>query len=133
MKISTLIIMLSVFSLLAYFILSSGGDPNNKTSEYNEPVQNVFVDQGKQIIEIKAKGGFSPRKTYAKAGIPTILKMETKNTFDCSSSVRIPKMDISQSLPPTGVVEIDLGIPKVSVLKGTCSMGMYPFEINFQE
>ena len=84
------------------------------------------------MISLSVKGGFSPGKTYAKAGIPTILKMETKNTFDCSSSVRIPSMDITQSLPPTGVVEIDLGTPKVSVLKGTCSMGMYPFEINFQ-
>ncbi len=95
-------------------------------------VDNVHVINGQQIIEIKAKGGFLPRRTLAKAGIPTILRFNTSGTFDCSASVRIPSMNISKSLPPSGATDIDLGSAQIGVLKGTCGMGMYPFEIDFQ-
>ena len=87
---------------------------------------------GKQIIEIKAKGGFLPRESVAKAGITTVLRLNTNGTFDCSSSVRIPSMNISKVLPSTGTTDIDLGSPNVTTLHGSCGMGMYPFEIKFQ-
>lgn len=93
---------------------------------------NVTIEDGVQIIEIRAKGGYTPRSSVAKAGIPTILRFDSKGTFDCSASVRIPKMNISKSLDFSGLTDIDLGVQTVGTLKGTCSMGMYPFEIVFQ-
>jgi plastocyanin domain-containing protein len=96
------------------------------------PANNVSMVDGKQIIEISAKGGYQPRKSIAKAGIPTIIRFDTKGTFDCSSSVRIPSMNISQVLPQTGSTDIDVGTQKVATLQGTCGMGMYPFEVEFQ-
>ena len=96
------------------------------------PANNVSVVDGKQIIEISAKGGYQPRKSIAKAGIPTIIRFDTKGTFDCSSSVRIPSMNISQVLPQTGSTDINVGTQKVATLQGTCGMGMYPFEVDFQ-
>jgi plastocyanin domain-containing protein len=93
---------------------------------------NVTVQGDKQIVELRAKGGYQPRKSTAKAGMPTILKIDTNGTFDCSSSVRIPSMNISRILPATGSTEIDLGSPGAGVVYGTCGMGMYPFEIDFQ-
>ena len=93
---------------------------------------NVTIVDGKQIIELNAKGGFNPEKSIAKAGIPTILRFNTKNTFDCSSSIRIPSMNISKNLPQTGSTDIDIGIQQVATLQGTCGMGMYPFEVEFQ-
>jgi plastocyanin domain-containing protein len=101
---------------------------NNTTALAN----NVTIVDGKQIIEIHAKGGYLPRKSIAKAGIPTILRFDTQGTFDCSASVRIPSMDISKSLPQTGTTDIDLGTQKIGLFQGTCGMGMYPFEIDFQ-
>ncbi|MFA5888914.1 MAG: hypothetical protein WCW47_02590 [Candidatus Paceibacterota bacterium] len=95
------------------------------------PVNNVTIVDGKQIIEIQAKGGYSPRKSVAKAGIPTIIRFNTAGTFDCSSFVRIPSMNISQNLSQSGTTDIDLGSPTVAILQGMCGMGMYPFEINF--
>lgn len=92
----------------------------------------VEMVDGKQIIQIKAKGGYFPMKVTAKAGMPTTLRVTTKGTFDCSASIRVPSMDISEALPPTGETDIDLGIPKSGKLAGTCGMGMYPFEIDFQ-
>lgn len=68
----------------------------------------------------------------AKAGIPTIIRFDTKGTFDCSSAVRIPSMDISKNLPQTGSTDIDIGVPQVATLQGTCGMGMYPFEVEFK-
>jgi len=93
---------------------------------------NVSMVDGKQVIEITAKGSYQPRKSAAKAGIPTVLKFNTNGTFDCTSVVRIPSMNITQNLPPSGTTEIDLGTPSVAKLQGTCGMGMYPFEIDFQ-
>lgn len=93
---------------------------------------NVTLIDGKQIINLRTKGGFSPLSSSAKAGVPTILKVSTKGTFDCSSVLRIPSLNIFKNLPPSGTTEIDLGSPQVGVLQGTCGMGMYPFEIDFQ-
>ncbi len=98
-----------------------------------EPVNNVSIVDGKQIITITAKGGYKPTNSVAKAGISTIIRFDTRGTFDCSSSVNIPSMNISKILPQTGSTDIDIGIPGVDALQGTCGMGMYPFSITFQE
>jgi len=104
----------------------------NKPSAQNEvPANNVTIEGGQQIIDITAKGGYTPRTTTAKAGIPTILRFHTTGTFDCSSSVRIPSMGISKSLPSTGTVDIPIADPKAGPLIGMCGMGMYPFQVNF--
>lgn len=94
-------------------------------------VNNVTIVDGKQVIEIKAKGGYLPRKSIAKAGIPTILRFDTNGTFDCSSSVRVPSLKISKTLPQTGVTDIDIGVGQPGTLQGMCGMGMYPFEVEF--
>ena len=123
----------------AYFFVGNSSNPgpsptNNKVAqiENTAPVHNVNIVNGKQIIEITAKGGYQPRQSIAKAGIPTILRFDTNGTFDCSSSVRIPAMKISKSLPQSGTTDIEIGTPSVTTLQGACGMGMYPFEINFQ-
>ena len=96
------------------------------------PANNVSIENGIQIIEIKAKGGYLPRESVAKAGIPTIIRFNTKGTFDCSSSVRIPSMDLFKNLPQSGTTDIDLGSQPLGTLQGTCGMGMYPFEVEFK-
>ena len=92
----------------------------------------MTVVDGKQIVDIRVRGGYQPRISTAKAGIPTILRFETNNTFDCSSSIRIPSLNISKGLPQTGSTDIDAGTPQISTLQGTCGMGMYQFQVNFQ-
>ena len=102
---------------------STGGQPDG---------QNVSVVNGQQIIEISAKGGYQPRTSLAKADLPTIIRFNTAGSFDCSSAVRIPSLRISRNLPISGVTDIDIGRPKLGSLRGTCSMGMYRFEIKFE-
>lgn len=104
----------------------SGGDNGNTDQGAN----NVSVVDGKQIIEIRAKGGYLPRVTTAKAGMPTTLRVNTSGTFDCSSAIRIPSLKVSKNLPANGVTDIDLGTLATGAISGNCSMGMYPFQIN---
>ena len=95
------------------------------------PANNVSIVDGKQIVEIRARGGYQPRVSAAKAGLPTIIRFQTNGTFDCSSSVRIPSLGISKLLPQTGTTDIDLGLAQAGKLQGMCGMGMYFFEVNF--
>lgn len=116
-------------------VYTRGGFKNTNSTineENSGSVNNVSIVDGKQIIEIKAKGGFLPRESFAKAGIPTILRFDTNGTFDCSSSVSIPSIGVSKILPSSGVTDIDIGTQPATVLNGTCGMGMYPFQIDFQ-
>ena len=125
MKSITLSIIVVTLLVVGALMLSQ-----NKGQEIN--VNNVSMIDGKQIIDLTAKGGYSPSKSVAKAGVPTILRFTTNGTFDCSSSVRIPVMNLSQNLALSGKTDIDLGNPKEGILRGSCGMGMYPFEINFK-
>jgi plastocyanin domain-containing protein len=102
------------------------------TSDTSLPANNVSIVDGKQIIEINARGGYQPRKSVARAGMPTVIRFNTTNTFDCSASVRIPSLNVSEVLPQTGVKNIDVGTQKIGTLQGSCGMGMYPFEVEFE-
>jgi len=127
----TLIILLLVIS--GVFFIFKKSSPQNSSQNYTPvPAENVSIEDGVQVIAIRAKGGYQPRASVAKAGIPTIIRFDSKGTFDCSASVRIPSLKISRSLEFSGSTDIDLGTPKKGLMRGSCSMGMYPFEIEFQ-
>ncbi|MCR4307154.1 MAG: cupredoxin domain-containing protein [Candidatus Berkelbacteria bacterium] len=129
MKSTAISIIVSIVLIGGAVLLARG----NSNPEADILVNNVSVVDGKQIIEIRAKGGYQPRKSIAKAGTPTILRFDTNGTFDCSSSVRIASLDISKILPQRGTTDVDIGVNQTGTLQGACSMGMYPFEIEFQD
>ena len=126
--------MKTVLAIIVAGLLVSGAllYRGSDNSPLVENVHNVSVVGGKQIIEINAKGGYTPRVSFAKANLPTTLRFNTNGTFDCSASVRIPSLNISKLLPNSGTTDIDLGNQKLGTLHGTCGMGMYPFTIEFQ-
>lgn len=104
---------------------------NSRESDLGETASVEMVD-GKQIINISAKGGYSPRIVNAKAGIDTVIKMKTENTFDCSASLVIPEISYQKLLSSTGVEEIEISGEKAKgTMQGLCSMGMYNFQIRF--
>jgi len=85
-----------------------------------------------QIIEIKAQHGYSPLVSTAKANTPTIIRMTTGGSFDCSSAVVIPSLNYHTRLPMSGSTDIEVPAqPAGTKLTGTCGMGMYSFEIDF--
>ena len=123
-------------SLLVAGVLIGGAlffaNSNSSWDTNQELSQNVSVVDGVQFVDIKAKGGYFPRLTYAQSGIPTILRIETNNTFDCSSALVIPSLKYRANLEPSGVTEIELPPQKAgSSQKGLCSMGMYGLEVRF--
>jgi plastocyanin domain-containing protein len=130
MKAITISIIAVIILIGGTFILTKENSQNQASTQV--VANNVTVVDGKQIITINAKGGYQPRTSIAKAGIPTVIRFDTNGTFDCSSSVRIPSMNISKTLPQTGSTDIDVGTQQVATLKGTCGMGMYPFEVEFK-
>ena len=138
MKSTVVSIIIAVFILGgAVYLTNNMASPSSGKATAEVPVQeenihNVSVVDGKQIIEINTKGGYSPKLSTAKAGMPTILRFKTNGTFDCSSSIRIPSMNISKLLPNTGTTDIDLGTQKLGTLSGTCGMGMFRFDVLFK-
>ncbi len=125
---------LIISSLVIFILLIAGAFTfkySDKIIEYNS-ADFVSVKDGTQYINLKAKGGYNPRKLTAQANLPTVLRFETATTFDCSASVRLPSINKSQLLPMTGVTDINIGTSTAGVFKGTCGMGMYSFEIDFK-
>lgn len=127
MKTTPIIILISALLLSAIIIFSLGSPEQSSPS-----VNNVSIVDGKQIITIKAKGGYAPRITSAKAGLATVIKMDTAGTFDCSSAVVIPSLAYRKNLAPSAETLIDVPPQKSGAkLQGLCAMGMYSFTINF--
>jgi plastocyanin domain-containing protein len=129
MKPTILAIIIGGAFVVSAFILSQ-----DKTKPADLQSQNnVTIENGKQIVSISAKGGYSPRLSKAKSDIPTTLKIETTGTFDCSSALSIPVLKYQENLPPSGVTEIELPAQKAgTVIEGMCAMGMYRFEMAFE-
>ena len=120
-----------VISILITGILVGGAIVLTR-SNGTPPVDNVTVVEGKQIIEVMAKGRYSPRLTTAKADIPTIVRMKTMGTYDCTAALKILNIGYEKMLPPTGVTDIELPPQKAgSTVQGMCAMGMYNFAIQF--
>ena len=105
---------------------------NNSAKNSGTVGTSIINSDGKQIIELLARAGYSPASISASANAETILRVKTDSTFDCSSSLTIPKLGIRKNLPPTAVTDILLGTFNPNTkLAGTCSMGMYHFNIAF--
>ena len=126
-----------VISIIVIAVFVGGGvwlsqGKNDSSTGTQQTAGNVSMVDGKQVITINAKGGYSPKVTTAKAGIPTVIKMNTQSTFDCSSALNIPSLGISKNLTPSGETLIDVPLQNAgTTLQGLCSMGMYNFAINF--
>jgi len=93
---------------------------------------NIEIRDGVQYITIDAGGGYFPRASSAQADIPTKLIVKTSGTYDCSSALVIRSIGYQKILSQTGEEIIDIGTSRAgSSVRGTCSMGMYNFIINF--
>jgi Cu+-exporting ATPase len=119
-----LAILLATVLIGGALIYRSGGQPATLAT----------IDaSGRQIIDITARGGYSPRLISAKAGIATTIRVTTKETYDCSASLVIPKLKYEKFLSSSGTEEIVVPAEKATgTLNGLCGMGMYSFKINFE-
>ncbi len=128
---STISLVASAFiiGLALLFVVTRGGGQSETVSS---DVDAVSVVDGKQIITIAAKGGYSPRIVMAQAGMPTVLRMKTTGTFDCSSALVIPSINYRANLPASGITEIEIPAQEAGkTIQGVCGMGMYSFALQF--
>ena len=126
----------TVTSILVAGLLIGGAILFSNTSVSNTKnigsAHNVSMEGETQVVAISARGGYQPRVSEAKAGIPTVLRVETNGTYDCSASLVVPDANFRGFLKPTGIEEIKLSAQKAgAVVRGLCSMGMYNFSVNF--
>jgi plastocyanin domain-containing protein len=119
--------VIAVLALGGYIVSNLGGQETGPAP--STLGSNVSVVDGTQIITLSAKGGYQPKRSVAAAGLPTILRVNTNGTFDCSSALRIPSLKVSENLPMNGTTDIKLGTLSAGTIPGNCGMGMYPFEI----
>src|SRR5215216_4301992 len=91
-----ILILISILGLM--FVLGAKGAGDNIVADNST----ISFEGDSQIIEITAKGGYSPKVVEAKANTATTLRMITKNTFDCSTALVIPKLGINKNLPING-------------------------------
>ena len=122
----SIIISVALIGGTLYFVsdrsISSGGEIAQS--------QNVEIRDGVQYVTVTAKGGYSPRVSQVKAGVPTKLVVKTDGTYDCSASLVVRSVGFQKILQPTGEEIIDLGIIKSGEkVQGVCGMGMYNFQV----
>lgn len=121
-----------VFIVLAVILIVGvilSGNNTDNTATANNVIQST---DGTQIVKITARGGYTPKFSEAKADTPTILRISTKNTFDCSALLTIPKLGITRNLPPNGDTDIAIDPQKAgTLLDVSCAMGMYYFQVKF--
>ena len=108
------------------FVASSG---NQKTTEGTS-----VVTGDTQVLQIKAvNGGYEPRRVVAKAGIPGKIIFPKTTTFGCQNAVVIPELQANATLSRLTDTEFSFAAqPAGKIMKGSCSMGMYDFEIVFE-
>jgi plastocyanin domain-containing protein len=122
-----LVLGIIAMSLVAVFFVAK-----NSSTPPTTDLSVVSMEGEMQFIDLTAKGGFSPSRVEAQAGVPTTLRVTTNGTYDCSSTLVIPALNYQANLEPTGVELINLTSEQAQgTLKGMCSMGMYRFEIAF--
>ncbi len=133
-KITIYLFLIVIGIILFLFFKGVSTKPTENTNEQSQVVvkPKKVETEGVQYLDLTAKGGYAPSVINAKAGIETIVRIKTSSTFDCSSAFTIPKLNIRKNLPPTGTTDIAIGAQsKGTKLLGTCSMGMYSFNMNF--
>ena len=124
-------ILIAVTSMIIVFSNVNKTSNQSANSKSNQTITEQ-VSGDKQVINLLAQIGYSPKNQEAKSGVDSVLKIETNKTFDCSSAISIPSLKFRKNLPSTGVAEVNIPAQKPGTkINGTCSMGMFSFSITF--
>lgn len=128
MKATVIWLIVGVVLTVLLILIVSGFDKNTEVG-----AGSVEVVDGKQIVSILARGGYTPQEMVVDAEVPTVLKMITRGTFDCSAALVVPSVGYRGILPQSGETLINIPPQKVgAVVQGVCSMGMYSFVLEFR-
>ncbi|MEW6504161.1 MAG: sulfite exporter TauE/SafE family protein [Chloroflexota bacterium] len=122
----------SPVSLTRWFNQQLIGNVQPGLVEY-QPLQ--AEDSSAQVITIRVQNyGYEPALIRAEAGVPTRLRLISKDVYSCSLAFTVPSLGIQELLQPTGITEIEIPPQQQgSRLTFSCSMGMYGGVILFED
>lgn len=97
------------------------------------PGPNVADTTDGDVLTVNVvNSGYQPSVLHAPADKPLRLSLVTNKTRGCARAFTIPALGLEELLPTTGTVTIDLPAQKAgTVLRFSCSMGMYTGQIQF--
>ncbi len=99
-----------------------------------QQAQAIPLEPSTRLQLTAANNGYFPGRLYAKAGNPVTLEISTDQVGSCARDFVIPSLGYETLLPATGKVTVDLPPqPAGTLMRFTCSMGMYTGEILFSE
>lgn len=107
---------------------------SGKASDAEQPVASAVVGaDGVQVVEISVtygdpEGGgapFSPSIIQAKAGIPTLLRLNPSGDLGCAGVFVLARQNVEKGLVSGKETVVDLGVLKVGDLGYSCGTGMY--------
>jgi uncharacterized protein len=113
--------------------LNLAGSPVSFTILYNT-VASALHPAGAQggYSIVVSENGYSPAILHLPANRPVTLEWVSDGNKACSRSVVVPALNYHQILPVTGRVKFDIPAqPEGTVIRYTCSMGMYPSQLVF--
>lgn len=91
------------------------------------------VQAAESLVLAVKNDGYFPNQLNARANAPISLNLVTQDTRSCARDFVIPALKFYQLLPSTGSVPVEIPPqPAGTVMRFTCSMGMYTGEILFQ-
>ena len=105
-------------------INSNNNQYNNQNSQITQD-QNVRIENGVQIVEMKIKGyTYSPSQFTIVKDIPVEFRIDAKDAAGCARVITIPKLGITKSLSTTNVNIIEFTPKNVENIGFSCTMGM---------
>jgi plastocyanin domain-containing protein len=118
-------------------LIGSPLSSSNLASDLSPTAENTpppVTSEQEGILELSVKNnGYFPSTLQAKANQAYSLALVTQNTRSCARDFVIPALKFYELLPETGRVAVDIPPQQPgTVLRFTCSMGMYTGKIIFQ-
>ena len=82
------------------------------------------VEDGRQVVDITVKGGYSPSLIRVEAGTPVRLRFDRQENSDCTARVVFPDFRKSASLAAFGTTTLDLDVQEPGEYSWACGMNM---------
>lgn len=98
-----------------------------------QPAPQVSADGSAELTLRAEDYGYKPARLVAPSNTPITLNVVTEETYSCARDFVIPAIRFYTLLPTTGVVPVEIPPQKPgTVMRFTCSMGMFTGQINFE-
>ena len=82
------------------------------------------VVEGKQVVRVAVKGGYSPDTLVVKRGRPVRIEFDRQETSGCSDTVVFSDFGISRPLPAFKTTAVEFTPDKAGQFSFTCGMNM---------